>query len=82
MLAPGDTFGELAFLDDRPRSAAVRAHERTVVSLLPYAALRDLLTRRPDLAATFYRNATAAIIERLRSTTSDVAWLTAYVSGG
>ena len=81
-LGQGDTFGELAFFDDRPRSAAVRARERTVVALLPYAALRDLLTGRPELAATFYRNATAPIIERLRSTTSDVAWLTAYVSGG
>src|SRR5690242_18803386 len=41
-LGAGETFGELAFFDTRPRSAAVRARQRTVVSVLPYAALRDV----------------------------------------
>ena|SRR5437867_6121985 len=81
-LAKGDAFGELAFFDGRPRSAAARARQRTVVLSLPYAGLREFLAARPPLALAFFRNAATAMVGRLRQTTSDLSWLNAYVWGG
>ena len=71
-LEKGDAFGELAFFDGRPRSAAARARQPTVVLSLPYAGLREFLAARPALALAFFRNAA----------TSDLSWLNAYVWGG
>jgi len=81
-LAKGDAFGELAFFDGRPRSAAARARQRTVVLSLPYAGLREFLAAHPALALAFFRNAATAVVGRLRQTTSDLSWLNAYVWGG
>src|SRR6266704_4486269 len=78
-LAKGDAFGELAFFDGRPRSAAARARQRTVVLSLPYAGLREFLAARPPLALAFFRTAATAMVGRLRQTTSDLSWLNAYV---
>ena len=81
-LEKGDAFGELAFFDGRPRSAAARARQPTVVLSLPYAGLREFLAARPALALAFFRNTATAVVGRLRQTTSDLSWLSAYVWGG
>ena len=81
-LEKGDAFGELAFFDGRPRSAAARARQPTVVLSLPYAGLREFLAARPALALAFFSNAAKAVVGRLRRTTSDLSWLNAYVWGG
>jgi len=65
VLGPGDCFGEMAILDDSPRSATVRA--RTEVALIATARtdFKDLLQLHPALA----RGIIAVLVERLRRTT-------------
>lgn len=49
-LGEGDYFGELALLDDEPRSASVAAIESCKLLVLSKAAFQDSITQNPDLA--------------------------------
>jgi signal transduction histidine kinase/ActR/RegA family two-component response regulator len=49
LMQVGDTFGEMAFFEDRPRSATVRAREACVVLEIEREALRRLVDARPDV---------------------------------
>ena len=53
--APGDLVGELAALDERPRSASVVALEAVEALVLPIPAFRALLTARPAVAIALIR---------------------------
>lgn len=46
----GEHFGELALIDDAPRSASVMATEKTQVSVISRADFREVLGRHPDIA--------------------------------
>ena len=46
-LGPGSFFGELALLDDQPRSADATAAERSLLLVLPADAFRQLLIEHP-----------------------------------
>ncbi len=59
---PGELVGEMAFLEDRPRSATVRAVAPTLVLEFSEVALREALAEQPEL---LYR-AVAALSARLR----------------
>ncbi|MFN5513987.1 MAG: cyclic nucleotide-binding domain-containing protein [Cyanobacteriota bacterium] len=50
-LAPGEVFGELALLLGTPRSASVRALEKTVLFVIRHEHLERLLRRHPDFQA-------------------------------
>jgi CRP-like cAMP-binding protein len=54
-LAAGDMFGELAAIDDAPRSANVVALAETVIAALSPVAFRQLLRDRPEVAAATLR---------------------------
>jgi signal transduction histidine kinase len=54
-LGPGDTVGEMAVLDDAPRSATARAEEPTETRFVSRAELLALLERRPGLALNLIR---------------------------
>ncbi|HVS51824.1 MAG TPA: ATP-binding protein [Opitutaceae bacterium] len=54
-IGPGDFFGEMAVLDDAPRSATARADGDTVATFLSRAELLELLDRRPRLALNLIR---------------------------
>lgn len=50
-MAAGDTVGEMAALDGGPRSATVTACGPLTARALHSGVLRELLTRRPEIAA-------------------------------
>ena len=49
LMEPGDLFGEMAMLDDGPRSAMARALEPSTVLSIPFDAVLDLFRKQPDL---------------------------------
>lgn len=61
-VGPGELFGEMAVLDDQPRSAAARALRPTTVWFLERERVLELVRQSPDLAFGMLR----AISARLR----------------
>jgi signal transduction histidine kinase len=59
---PGEFFGEMAVLDNQPRSAYASAERDTSVYFIPRECLTELLTRTPGLSMTLLQ----AISLRLR----------------
>ena len=70
LLPEGAVVGEMAFVDDSPRSADVRAGDASEVLQWPRDDLRRLLARHPDLAAAFFETVARAASSRMRSTTT------------
>jgi PPM family protein phosphatase len=66
-LGPGNQFGELALVDDRPRSATIKALEPSRLLLLTRADFRQL-TRNGELAPKLLWNLIFNISGRLRDT--------------
>jgi CRP-like cAMP-binding protein len=64
-LTPGDFFGELALIDELPRSASIMAVAQSVVAVLPNAYSRQLIYETPLVAERMLRH----IALRLRSST-------------
>jgi CRP-like cAMP-binding protein len=62
-MEPGDLFGEMGMLDDRPRSAMARALEPSGVLAVPYQPVLELLDRQP----TLLWNVTRVLAQRLRA---------------
>lgn len=52
---PGDFFGEMAVLDDKPRSATARAIQETELFLIPRGAMLQLLDRSPAVSLELLR---------------------------
>ncbi|SRR5258708_22220659 len=50
IVGPGDVLGEMALLDDLPRSASVTAIDEVTALLLPVWEFRSLLRNHPDIA--------------------------------
>lgn len=72
-LAPGVTFGEMALLDHRPRSANARAETPVVAHVLSRAALATLEREAPAAAAALMQNLAREIALRLRVANQIVA---------
>jgi signal transduction histidine kinase len=62
---PGELFGEMAVLDNQPRSASAMAEQPTTVYFIGRAELDELLDRTPMLAAVLVRE----VSRRLRQFT-------------
>lgn len=60
-LGPGDFFGELALIEEEPRSASVIAVDETECLLFPAWEFRALLDEQPQIAVAIMR----ALIERI-----------------
>ena len=54
-LGPGDFFGEMAVLDNEPRSATALAETEAVAAFIPRAALLAVLENSPRLAVNLVR---------------------------
>lgn len=65
-LAAGDSFGEMALLDDAPRSATVEADDEVFVMLLGRKAFNRIVAREPKIAILFLRT----LAQRLRAAES------------
>ncbi|MCX6936141.1 MAG: cyclic nucleotide-binding domain-containing protein [Verrucomicrobia bacterium] len=63
-LLPGDIFGEMALLDDKPRSATARALEPTRLHLMNAEEFNELFFSDPSSLAPFL----SSFFERLRNT--------------
>ena len=63
IMRPGETFGEMGFFEDRPRSATVRAREQCVVLKINGEALRGLADTNPEVGFRVLLQ----VNERLRS---------------
>jgi CRP/FNR family cyclic AMP-dependent transcriptional regulator len=74
VLGPGDVFGEIALLDDKPRSATVVAVEPCRLLVLPRASFRQLLGQFPTLAMRLMQ-VMASHVRRLSERTQDAASL-------
>lgn len=62
----GECFGELAIVDQGPRSADVIANQPSVLIKVSEAALKKMFTEAPALAAPFMLALTRVIAQRVR----------------
>jgi CRP-like cAMP-binding protein len=62
----GECFGELAIVDQGPRSADVIANQPSVLIKVSDAALKKMLAEAPALAAPFALALTRVIAQRVR----------------
>lgn len=68
-VGPGDVLGEVAFIDDSPRSVSVRAGEEHVtVRAWDKRTLSEALAFEPQLLAKFAVAMSELLVERLRDT--------------
>jgi CRP-like cAMP-binding protein len=73
-LGAGSHFGEMAFVDNQPRSATATGLEPGEMVVVPYENLFALLTKNPGIAVKFYRELAHFLAGRLRVTTSDLSY--------
>jgi len=62
LMEPGDLFGEMGMLDERPRSAMARALEPSTVVEIPYGPVLNMFDEHPKLLW----NVTRLLTQRLR----------------
>lgn len=70
-LGPGEHFGELALLDDTPRSASVATCEQCKLLLVQKSALRELIVSEPEASLLMLRG----MAKRIRRLTDNVRTL-------
>ncbi len=66
-LQAGSVVGEVALVDEEPRSATVVSVGPSIVAVFPAAAVRELMARRPQVRATLMRNLSLVLAKRLRA---------------
>lgn len=79
VLGPGQMFGEMALLDESPRSADARVHERCRLLAIPKDGFDDLLFLHKDLAYEVLWGIIRMLVTRLRETNDKLTFLS--VSG-
>jgi CRP/FNR family transcriptional regulator, cyclic AMP receptor protein len=75
VLGAGQAFGEMSLIDDFPRSADARVHERCRLLVLTKSALEDLLFLDKDLAYEILWNFVRILSSRLRETNDKMTFL-------
>jgi CRP-like cAMP-binding protein len=77
ILGPGQLFGEMALLDEAPRSADARAHERCRLLAIAKDGFDDLLFMDKDLAYEVLWSVVRMLVSRLRETNDKLTMLSA-----
>lgn len=75
VLGPGELFGEMALLDEAPRSADARAHEKCRLLVIKKDDFDDLLFFHKDLAYEVLWASIRILTARLRETNDKLAFL-------
>ena len=75
ILSPGAAFGEMSLIDDVPRSADARVHDRCRLLVLTKDALQELLFLDKDLAYEILWNFVRSLSTRLRQTNDKMTFL-------
>lgn len=75
VLNPGAIFGEMALLDDTPRSADARVHEKCRMMVLNRENFEDLLFLNKELAYEVLWSMVRILSSRLRDTTDKLTFL-------
>ena len=75
ILGPGAVFGELALLDEAPRSADARVHERCRLLVLTKDTFDDLLFLHKDLAYEVLWSVVRMLAQRLREMNDKLTFL-------
>lgn len=65
-LGPGDFFGELALVDDGPRSATVTAMQESLMLKVPQGVLRALAGVYPNAAFKLLMTIAKVLVSRMR----------------
>jgi len=68
ILAAGDFFGEMSFVDGAPTSAKAVADEATRLRVIDEAIVDNLAKATPGFDGRLYRSIAAILVERLRLT--------------
>jgi len=76
VLGPGEVFGEMSLLDESPRSADARVHERCRALVITKESFDDLLFVHKDLAYEVLWNCVRLLSLRLRETNEKLTFLT------
>lgn len=69
---PGEIIGEMALIDDRPRSASVAAKNRVEVEIISRGTLKNMMGELPEPVALIIKQ----LLVRLRDANEMVASLT------
>ncbi len=75
VLGPGQVFGEMALLDESPRSADALCHEGCRLLAIAKEDLDDLLFQDKELAYEVLWGTVHMLVERLRSTNDKLTML-------
>ena len=75
ILGPGKVFGEMALLDESPRSADARVHARCRLLAIAKDGFDDLLFLHKDLAYEVLWSVVRMLVGRLRETTDKLTFL-------
>ena len=76
VLGPNEVFGEMSLLDESPRSADARVHERCRALVITKESFDYLLFLHKDLAYEVLWNCVRILSVRLRETNEKVTFLT------
>lgn len=76
VLGPGQAFGEMALLDESPRSADAVVHDRCRLLTISKDGFDDLLFLHKDLAYEVLWSVVRILISRLRETNDKLTFLT------
>jgi CRP/FNR family transcriptional regulator, cyclic AMP receptor protein len=75
ILEPGSYFGEMALIDEAPRSADAKAHEDCTLYSIRREDLSELMFLNKDLAHDLLWTFIRTLSQRLRETTDKITFL-------